>query len=201
MNVLTYLALGDSYTIGEAVPLQNNFPCQTVQLLRNKGLFFSAPEIIAKTGWTSGELIKAINKWSFLPRYDFVSLLIGVNNQYRGLSINEFRKELEQLIEKAIGITGNQPGRVALLSIPDYSITLFAEKLDKNRIASELAQYNMVNKELAFQYKLHYIDLQSTDKVESDREFIAPDGLHPSEKLYSIWAKKLAEVIFLSAKR
>jgi lysophospholipase L1-like esterase len=201
MNVLTYLALGDSYTIGEAVPLQNNFPNQTVQLLRNKGLFFNAPEIIAKTGWTSGELIEAINKWSFLPRYDFVSLLIGVNNQYRGLSINEFRKELEQLIEKAIGITGNQPGRVALLSIPDYSITLFAEKLDKNRIASELAQYNMVNKELAFQYKLHYIDLQSTDKVESDREFIAPDGLHPSEKLYSIWAKKLAEVIFLSAKR
>jgi len=201
MNVLTYLALGDSYTIGEAVPLQNNFPNQTVQLLRNKGLFFNAPEIIAKTGWTSGELIEAINKWSFLPRYDFVSLLIGVNNQYRGLSINEFRKELEQLIEKAIGITGNQPGRVALLSIPDYSITLFAEKLDKNKIASELAQYNMVNKELAFQYKLHYIDLQSTDKVESDREFIAPDGLHPSEKLYSIWAKKLAEVIFLSAKR
>jgi lysophospholipase L1-like esterase len=164
-------------------------------------LFIAAPEIIAKTGWTTCELMEAINRWKFVPRYDFVSLLIGVNNQYRGLSINELIKELEQLIEKAIGLAGNQPGKVAVLSIPDYSITPFAENLDKAKIESELAQYNMVNKELAFQYKLHYIDLQSTDKVESDRDFIASDGLHPSEKLYSIWAKKLAEVIFFSAKR
>ena len=196
MNILTYLALGDSYTIGEAVHLQSNFPNQTVQLLRNRGLSIAAPEIIAKTGWTTGELMEAINRWKFVPRYDFVSLLIGVNNQYRGLSITDFRQELEQLIEKAIRLADNQTTRVAVLSIPDYSVTPFAENLDKNKISRELVEYNKVNKELAFHYKLHYIDLQSTDNVESNRNFIAPDGLHPSEKLYNIWANKLSEVIF-----
>ena len=200
MNALNYLALGDSYTIGEAVHWQNNFPNQTVQLLRNEALLFAAPEIIAKTGWTTGELMEAINRWRFLPRYDFVSLLIGVNNQYRGLSIEEFRKELEQLIKKAIQLTNDEPTHVAVLSIPDYSVTPFAENLDKKKISNELEEYNAINKELAFQYKLHYIDLESTDKVESNRDFITTDGLHPSEKLYSIWATKLSEVIFFSAK-
>ena len=201
MNALNYLALGDSYTIGEAVHWQNNFPNQTVQLLRNEVLLFAAPEIIAKTGWTTGELMEAINRWRFLPRYDFVSVLIGVNNQYRGLSIEEFRKELEQLIKKAIQLTNDEPTHVAVLSIPDYSVTPFAENLDKKKISNELEEYNAINKELAFQYKLHYIDLESTDKVEGNSDFITTDGLHPSEKLYSIWAKKLAEVIFFSAKR
>jgi lysophospholipase L1-like esterase len=199
MQLFSYLALGDSYTIGEAVLLQKNFPYQAVQLLRNSGVNIAAPEIIAKTGWTSGELIAAIDQHKFLAQYDFVSLLIGVNNQYRDLPFEVYKTELEQLIVKSILFAGGKPEHVAILSIPDYSITPFAQSLNKNKIAKEIDEYNNLNKELAFRYKLHYID--NTKGSREDRNtpgFIAPDGLHPSEQEYSHWAKKLSDIVLKS---
>jgi len=118
----TYLALGDSYTIGEMVPLTNSFPYQAVQLLRKEGFDFHAPEIIAKTGWTTDELQVAVNNYQFLKKYDFVSLLIGVNNQYRGRSSDDFAAEFEALLEQAIQLAHNEKGHVVVLSIPDWGL-------------------------------------------------------------------------------
>ena len=115
-----YLALGDSYTIGEQVPFAENFPNQTIQLLRKTGFAFYGAEIIAKTGWTTDELSHAIENTALLETYDVVSLLIGVNNQYRGRSATEFKIEFEHLLQKAIQFAGNKPYRVFVLSIPDW---------------------------------------------------------------------------------
>ena len=201
MDLFTYLALGDSYTIGEAVLLQNNFPYQTIQLLRYKEMNAAAPEIIAKTGWTTGELLEAIKDYKFLPQYDFVSLLIGVNNQYRGISIEVFKNDLEQLIVQAVALAGDRTERVAILSIPDYSHTPFAQSFNQEKIKKEIGDFNKLNKELAFQYKLHYIEVQGPGIDSNNPDLIAPDGLHPSEKEYGLWSKNLSEVMFNSAKR
>jgi lysophospholipase L1-like esterase len=196
MKLFTYLALGDSYTIGEGVLFQNNFPSQTVQLLRSRGMNIAAPEILAKTGWTTHELLTNSKQYQFLPRYDFVSLLIGVNNQYRGLKIEVYKTGLEQLISKAIMFTENRSDHVALMSIPDYSCTPFAASLDKNKIAKEIIAYNELGKELAFHFKLHYIDIAGAGSVDVPADLIAQDGLHPSEKEYRRWANKLSDLIF-----
>ena len=197
MENFTYLALGDSYTIGESVPLQENFPYQTVHLLRQKGLHFSAPEIIAKTGWTTDELLEAMEEHHFLTNYDFVSLLIGVNNQYRGWPIEVYEKELEKLINKAVVFAGNEVHRIAILSIPDYSATPFGQSLNKEKISLEIDQFNSINKRLAEKFHLHYIDITAgTREAVYDKELIAADGLHPSEIEYSRWADKLSEIIF-----
>src|SRR5436190_11027403 len=127
----TYLALGDSYTIGEQVPFAENFPNQTVQLLRQAGFAFYAAEIIAQTGWTTDELAHAIENTLTLETYDVVSLLVGVNNQYRGRTIVEFKIEFEQLLQRAIQFAGNKPYRVFVLSIPDWGMTPFAEGRDR----------------------------------------------------------------------
>ena len=127
-HTYTYLALGDSYTIGEGVPLHKTFPYQTVCLLRKGGYTFYAPEIVAKTGWTTGELEAAIGEHLLLPKYDFVSLLIGVNNQYRGRSIIEYKEQFEHLLKKAISFAGGKPEHVVVLSIPDYGVTPFGQK-------------------------------------------------------------------------
>jgi len=134
-----YLALGDSYTIGEQVPLHDSFPYQTIQILRevhgNKHEFH-APEIIAKTGWTTDELDAQIIQTQFLSEYDFVSLLIGVNNQYRGRSVENYKSEFHALLKKAIQFAGHRSNRVFVLSIPDWGITPFAAERDQAQIAS-----------------------------------------------------------------
>src|SRR5215207_9812148 len=137
-STYTYLALGDSYTIGESELLQKSFPYQTVQLMRRQGYNFFAPEIIAKTGWTTDELEEGIKQHTFLSRYDFVSLLIGVNNQYRDRDVMLYKMELEELLKKAIGFAGNKAGHVILVSIPDYSVTPFAQTKDPQKIAKEI---------------------------------------------------------------
>jgi hypothetical protein len=134
----TYLALGDSYTIGESLAVHESFPYQAVQLLRKKGLLFSAPEIIAKTGWTTDELDKALNEVRLLNKYDFVSLLIGVNNQYRGREAMEYKMEFEALLKKAIAFANDKPSHVVVVSIPDYGATPFAAEMDRDKITREI---------------------------------------------------------------
>jgi lysophospholipase L1-like esterase len=196
MHIYSYLALGDSYTIGEAIPLNKSFPYQTVQALREKGYNFSAPEIIAKTGWTIDELQDGIRSCKFLPKYDFVSLLIGVNNQYRGKDIIEYKEQFEELLKKAIELTNGKKEHVIVVSIPDYSATPFAASMDKEKISKDIDVFNGVNKALSIQYKVQYIDITAAPKETSiNTDLLASDGLHPSGKEYEKWASKMVDLI------
>lgn len=190
----TYLALGDSYTIGEALPLYESFPYQVVQLLRNRGFHFHAPEIIAKTGWTTFELAEHLLHAKLNEHYDFVTLLIGVNNQYRGLSLDDYKSDFEFLLKKAIHFAANKTERVVVISIPDWGTTPFAEDRDRNKIASEIDLFNGAKKKLTEQYGVEYIDITTSQRLDgNDAEFIAADKLHPSVKEYAKWAHKVAE--------
>lgn len=192
----SYLALGDSYSIGEQVPFAENFPNQTVQQLRKAGFAFYAAEIIAKTGWTTDELSNAIDNTAFLENYDVVSLLIGVNNQYRGRTATEFKIEFEQLLQKAIDFAWGKPDRVFVLSIPDWGVTPFAEGRDRKQVAREIDTFNAVCKNSAAALKAHFIDITASQRADGNKtEFLATDGLHPSGIEYKKWADKLTDGI------
>ena len=185
----SYLALGDSYTIGEGVELRFSFPYQLVLILRKHNLPFFAPEIIAKTGWTTDELGMAIDSTPLLPVYDVVSLLIGVNDQYRGRHVDEFRVGFEQLLQKSIQLTGNQPSNVFVLSIPDWGVTPFAGSRDPEKIMREINEFNSICKSYATRYNASYINITEGQRSDgADPEFLAADGLHPSGKEYAKWA-------------
>lgn len=195
-SAYTYLALGDSYTIGENVQVHESFPYQVIELLTKEGFNFNSPDIIAKTGWTTDELQVSINKYKLLPSYDFVTLLIGVNNQYRGRRVENYKPEFESLLKQAIGFAGNKANHVIILSIPDWGATSFASGRDKNQIAKEIDTFNAANKSLAKQYKTQYIDLTACTREHSgDQSFITTDGLHPSGKEYAGWAVKISSII------
>lgn len=187
---MTYLALGDSYTIGEMVPVFENFPYQLVQLLRAGGYPFTAPEIVAKTGWTTDELAEGISRTRLLPSYHLVSLLVGVNNQYRGRSIENYRQEFSGLFHQALVFAGNNPSRLVVLSIPDWGVTPFAEGRERRQITQEIDSFNRINREQALGAGVHYLDITpGTRLAEKDPELLASDGLHPSGKEYARWAK------------
>jgi len=194
-----FLALGDSYTIGELVPLHDNFPYQTCQLLRKKFVdehSFQAPEIVAKTGWTTDELQSQINQISFLERYDIVTLLIGVNNQYRGRTVDNYATEFEQLLQQAIAFADGQQHRVFVLSIPDWGVTPFAEGRDRDNIAFEINKYNDACESITKSFGCTFIDITTSQRADDKiKEFFAEDGLHPSGKEYQKWAIKLADCI------
>ncbi|HEX6849588.1 MAG TPA: SGNH/GDSL hydrolase family protein [Chitinophagaceae bacterium] len=192
---MTYLllALGDSYTIGESVPAPDNFPNKSVQLLKNSGYNFKAAEIVAKTGWTTDELQNNIRSHIFTPPYDIVTLLIGVNNQYRGRPVDEYKPQFEDLLKQAIQFAGGKAGHVIVLSIPDWGVTPFAAGRDRDQIAREIDAYNAANKTISETYNVHYIDITPwTREAAHDLTLVASDGLHPSAKEYNRWADKLA---------
>jgi lysophospholipase L1-like esterase len=191
----SYLALGDSYTIGEMVEPQENFPNQVVKMMTSNSV--ELERIIAKTGWTTDELEAGIvasntNK-PLLNSYDLVSLLIGVNNQYRGRSADDYKPEFEELLRKAIRYAGNRADHVVVLSIPDWGVTPFANGRDREQIAKEIDAYNAANKKIAEQYSVHYIDITPwTREAATDNSLLASDGLHPSGKEYKRWAEKIS---------
>jgi len=192
----SYLALGDSYTIGEAVPIAESFPYQTIQLLRNAGYDFYAAEIIAKTGWTTNELLEAITGTIFSTPYDFVSLLAGVNNQYRGMSIDDYTNSFETLLKNAISFADKRNDHVFVLSIPDWGVTPFAKDRDTIFISAEIDRFNEVNKQLSHQYNVDYINItEETRKAVADETLLAADKLHPTGKTYAAWAKELVKKI------
>jgi lysophospholipase L1-like esterase len=196
MHLYNYLALGDSYTIGEAVMLHRNFPYQVVQLLRNAGYDFHAPEIIAKTGWTTDELEEAMKHYRLLSKYDFVTLLIGVNNQYRGRQAIEYKEQFESLLQKAIELANGKKEHVIVVSIPDWGVTAFAENSDREKIAREIDVFNGINKAVSIQYKVQYVEItEGSREGKNDPSLVAGDRLHPSDKEYAKWATKVAEVI------
>ena len=192
----SYLALGDSYTIGESVLPTDNFPGQTVQKLTQLGYNFKSPEIVAKTGWTTDELQDNINNHTFTPAYDIVTLLIGVNNQYRGRPVNTYKPEFENLLKQAIQFAGGKADHVIVLSIPDWGVTPFANGRDRAQIAREIDEYNVANKTISESYKVNYIDITPwTREAANDLSLLAGDGLHPSAKEYKRWSEKLADKI------
>lgn len=198
-----YLALGDSYTIGEMVAPPDNFPSQVYSIMQNDKINLQAPRIIAKTGWTTDELetgiINANNAEPLRSPYDFVSLLIGVNNQYRGRSVDSYKPEFEELLKKAIRYAGDRADRVVVLSIPDWGVTPFASGRDRAQIAREIDAYNAANKEITLRYNVHYIDITPwTREAATDLTLVAADGLHPSGKEYKRWAERIA--VFFKSK-
>ena len=189
-----FLALGDSYTIGQSVERNERFPAQTAALLRGMGIQTGEPQYIAQTGWTSQDLQHAMKTTALLPEYAVVSLLIGVNDQFQGLDTGAYCKRFTQLLEKAIRLTGNRPQQVFVLSIPDYGVTPFGG--GSKRISMEIDAFNAINKEVTLSHHVTYINITSISRMAAnDQTLTANDGLHPSGKQYKLWAVKLAETI------
>lgn len=192
-----FLALGDSYTIGESVKATERWPEQLVTDLRAKGLTLDSLQIIARTGWTTDELLLGVLESPVLPQYDLVTVMVGVNNQYRGRSLDNFRNELSILLEKSIQYAGDDRQRVFVLSIPDWGVTPFAGTRDKAKIASEIDAFNAEIIQLCKAFQLHYIDVTEISRQASvDSTLIATDGLHPSGKMYAKWVEKIAPIVF-----
>ena len=192
----TMLCLGDSYTIGEAVEENERFPMQAIELLKKENIEFEKPIIIAKTGWTTDELSAAITERNLRGKYDYVTLLIGVNNQYRGRDLENYRKEFSALLETSIKYSGNRMFRVFVISIPDWGATPFGakDKRGAKQIAEEIDAFNHINQTMSNKYEVNYIDITpGSREAKTNPALIAGDGLHPSGKMYAEWAKKLVE--------
>ena len=192
---IRYLALGDSYTIGESVDEAERWPNQLADFLKAGGLPTEVT-IIAKTGWTTKELWDGIQAHQINPPYDLVSLLIGVNNQYRGYDIKEYREQFAFLLNKSIGYADGNPKRVIVLSIPDWGATPFAQGQDGKQIAKDIDAFNAVNREGTEKVGAYYVDVTVVSREAAyDSSMTASDGLHPSGKLYLEWAK----LVYLAA--
>ena len=198
---MRYLAIGDSYTIGEALSVEDSWPMQWAHALRANGLVIDDPGIIAKTGWTTDELSEALDEAesnnTLSPPYDLVSLSIGVNNQYRGRSADNYCEEFSSLLQRAIRYTGHKAPRVFVVSIPDWGITEFGQKSNRDiaQIARELDICNQLNAEVSKGTGVHYVDISKiTREVGADAKFYAEDGLHPSRALYALWVKELLKI-------
>lgn len=202
MPLVRYLALGDSYTIGESVSENERWSNQLATLIESSPQFGETEgggvevTIIARTGWTTSELWEGIQGREIHPPYDLVSLLIGVNNQYRGYDINEYREQFVFLLNKAIEYAGGEANRVFVLSIPDWGVTPFASGRDREKIAQEIDAFNAVNREETEKAGAHYIDVTPISRqAANDSSLIAPDGLHPSGKMYAEWARLALPVV------
>ncbi len=186
----TFLSLGDSYTIGESVEAQDRWSVQLAAMLREKGVDVAPPDIIARTGWTTAELIEAIQQSGNAGTYDLVSLLIGVNNQYRGGPLDRYRSELRELLQTAIRFAEGKPGRVMVLSIPDWGVTPFARDRDPAQIAADIDAFNAACREEAQKAGVRFFDITPlTRQVGNDPSQVASDGLHYSGRQHRRWAE------------
>lgn len=186
-----YLALGDSYTIGESVTVKERWPVQLAEALRKQGWNIEGPRIIATTGWRTDNLQNAMRIAKLQPEYDLVSLLIGVNNQYQGKPIEQFKKEFEELVKSAIELARGRADHVFIVSIPDYGYTPFG-KSKQEKISRELDEYNNLSREIAKRYSIRYIYITDiTRKGLEDPSLVASDGLHPSGKAYAKFVERI----------
>ncbi len=187
-DVSRFLALGDSYTIGERVAPDQRWPVQLVGRLRDRGLDVDAPTIVATTGWTTAQLSAGIAAAELDDVYDLVSLQIGVNNQYQGRSQAEYRQAFGSLLARAIALAGDDPTRVIVLSIPDWGVTPFAAGRDRAAIRAEIDAFNAINRQAAQAAGVHYVDVTPISRQAADDDtLLAPDGLHPSGQMYAAW--------------
>lgn len=189
---INYLALGDSYTIGTSVSSTQNYPNQLQTRLSADGVEINPAKIIARVGWSTGNLQSAINQAQLTPDYDLVSLLIGVNNQFRGRSTVEYRREFESLLQQAIELAKGKKENVFVLSIPDYAFTPFGQRSNATLISQEIDEFNAINKSITEQYEVLYFDITPISrKGNEDTILVAPDGLHPSGEQYRRWVETI----------
>lgn len=192
---MRYLALGDSYTIGESVDPSERWPMQLTARLRARSFTLDDPLIIATTGWTTGDLSRALVQTGPLGAFDLVTLLIGVNNQYRGRSEEEYRQQFRALLQRAMTYAGGDATRVVVLSIPDWSVTPFASALGADqssldRIAAQIDRFNGINQTEAERLGAYYVYVTPISREAGvDRSLLAADGLHPSGKMYARWVQ------------
>jgi lysophospholipase L1-like esterase len=185
-----FLTLGDSYTIGESLAAADRWPNQLALQIRKDGIDIADPEIIAKTGWTTDELSSAIDAAKPHGPYALVTLLIGVNNQYRGREAEQYRKEFVVLLQRAIAFAGNDPKRVLVVSIPDWGVTPFAAGRNRAKIGAEIDHFNAINAEETKRAGARYADITPVSRhAATDAGLVAPDGLHPSAKMYAEWVR------------
>jgi len=188
---IKYLALGDSYTIGESVNEKDRWPNLLAKKLEDEMACAVEVTIIAKTGWTTDELMDAVDAANLREGYDLVSLLIGVNNQYRGYHVKQYKREFEGLLSQSIDLTRGDKSRVFVLSIPDYGVTPFAKDKDPKKIGVEIDRYNRIAQEICEKHEITYLDITEISRLAaSDPSLIADDGLHPSGKMYKVWTEK-----------
>jgi len=192
-NSLSYLALGDSYTIGESLNEEERWPNQLAFALSKKGIQVSQPKIIATTGWRTDNLKDAIIKAGLKKKYDLVSLLIGVNNQYQGKPADQYAIEFEDLLKTAIHLAKGNTGNVFVVSIPDYGYTPFGQA-KKETISMEIDEFNRINKGITEKYKVTYYNITDLSrKGLEDPSLVATDKLHPSGKMYTLWTDRILE--------
>jgi len=194
----TLLALGDSYTIGESVPENGRWPSLLAEKLSQDSITLK-PTIVATTGWTTDELLSGIVKADIKETYDLVSLLIGVNNQYRGYDEDQYEKEFKVLLDQAIAFANGNNHHVFVVSIPDYGVTPFVEEkgLDKSKIAHELDSYNAIAQKIATLRDISFINITDISRVaEADSSLVASDGLHPSAKMYQLWVDEMYDQVY-----
>jgi lysophospholipase L1-like esterase len=195
MPTMRYLALGDSYTIGESVPEKDRWPNQLATLLEAEGRRAEVT-IIARTGWTVDELWKGIKANPPTGTYDLVTLLIGVNDQYRGYPVDGYREDFQFMLGKAIEYAGRDPNKVVVLSIPDWGFTPFAADRNTEPISQQIDEFNAVNLEETQSVGAHYVDVTVISRMAMDDfDLITGDRLHPSGKMYTMWAEKVLPVV------
>ncbi len=197
-DALRWLALGDSYTIGEGVREGGRWPELLVERLVAAGFPVGPPRVIATTGWTTDELSTAMDLAEPLGRWDLVSLLIGVNNQYRGRSVADYRGEFQALLKRALALAGDRPDRVLVLSIPDWGVTAFAtaQGRDATQIADEIDQYNAAAADLCARHGVAFVDITPLSRERGgDVAMLVDDGLHPSQAMYALWAEAAFPVV------
>ncbi|GAB2498833.1 SGNH/GDSL hydrolase family protein [Pseudoxanthomonas sangjuensis] len=190
---LSYLALGDSYTIGEGVDASGRWPVQLAKALRAEGVAVADPHVLAQTGWTTDELDAAIDdaEPSF-DEYDLVSLLVGVNNQYRGRPLDEYRRQFAALLDRATGFAGGRAGRVIVLSIPDWGATPFAadDARGAERIGAEIDAFNAAARDICAAAGIAFVDITPVSRARGgEPAMLAEDGLHPSAAMYAEWTR------------
>lgn len=191
---LSYLALGDSYTIGEGVNEGDRWPVQLASALRQQGTSIAEPRIIARTGWTTTELLEAIDASGVTGRWDLVTLLAGVNDQYRGYGADRYREAFSSLLDRALGFA-KHPGRLIVLSIPDWGVSPFAEGRDRAAIAREIDSFNEIAAALADGVGARFVDITASTRLAATVPgLLVSDGLHPSGESYRMWVEMVLPV-------
>ena len=197
VDTARHLALGDSYTIGEGVAADARWPAQLARSLRERGIAIGDPEIIAQTGWTTDELSAAIDAHTFALPYALVTLLIGVNNQYRGRSLENYREEFAALLARAIAFADGRADRVIVVSIPDWGVTRFAraQSRDSARVGAEIDAFNEAARKIATASGVAFVDVTAASREAGDRDaMLVGDGLHPSAAQYAMWTDAIMPV-------
>jgi lysophospholipase L1-like esterase len=187
-----YLALGDSYTIGEGVADADRWPLQLTRALRDRQVDVGYPLIIAQTGWTTDELDSAMTAHMLHPPYDLVTLLIGVNNQYRRRSVEDYRAQFRALLERAAQLAGGMAQKVVVVSIPDWGVTPFNTSRDRESVAREIDAFNIAAREEAQVSGARWVDI--TDLTRGQPSAVVADGLHPSATMYGQWVERITPV-------